>query len=245
MESVPDIHFDLVKYITHPISLIAYLCALVATYLIVKNNNERKMLAANPKAYERIAERIHVDLRRIPENQRAKIVMRMLRNRILGQIIIGTFITIIFMILAAVVIINGNKEEKNSTTRNDSLSEDKTQIPIKVTREAPVHERAQIGYLISKADEMLSENNRKTSPELISRVCDFQRNVITTINNVEGFESSNFSDEYYEHWEHNQLPPDNKSKEEQGIRDSIYVHDELKFHTDLLKRVSIEYWPEQ
>ena len=43
--------FEIVKYITHPIALIAYIAALITYYFIVKNVNDRKKLESHAATY--------------------------------------------------------------------------------------------------------------------------------------------------------------------------------------------------
>src|SRR5919202_6466111 len=95
---------DAARYITHPISLVAYACALVVYYFVSKNINDRRKLKENPETYVKIAERLHIDLNKIPKNERSSIVMRILKNRITSQLITASSLIIGGLLLSYIFI---------------------------------------------------------------------------------------------------------------------------------------------
>lgn len=86
--------FEITKYITHPISLVAYVCALILYFFISKNINDRKKIEANPEAYQATAERLHLDFKLIAKSERAAITLKVLKNRITSQLIIASALII-------------------------------------------------------------------------------------------------------------------------------------------------------
>lgn len=101
LDSAP---FGVAQYITHPIALIAYACALVAYYFVSKNTNDRKKLEANPDAYIKTAERLHIDFGAIPEGERANITLQVLKSRTTTLLITTASLVVAGLILAYTVI---------------------------------------------------------------------------------------------------------------------------------------------
>jgi hypothetical protein len=75
------------QYITHPISLVAYACALLTTYFIYRDREERKKLKANPAAYVETFKYLNVGLPDLPEEKRYMMAIRILHHRIIIKII--------------------------------------------------------------------------------------------------------------------------------------------------------------
>lgn len=140
--------FEIIKYVTHPISLVAYVSALITYFFISRNINERKKLEGNPEAYQKIAERLKLDFELIPESERGIITLKVLKNRIYSQLIIAISIIIGGLIIAYLFInyihqtgTNQNEIDKRKTEQNfkDSISEqqrqDSTNEPAVINRE--------------------------------------------------------------------------------------------------------------
>lgn len=89
--------FSVAQYITHPISLLAYISAAVMAYFISRDINRRKLIESAPEAERadviiKTAERLHLDLAIVPENQRAGLIRQVLKNRIYTQLIIAVIV---------------------------------------------------------------------------------------------------------------------------------------------------------
>ncbi len=71
--------FSITQYITNPISLAAFAIAAIMTYLIYKNVNARKKLEAvnesdRASVIIKTAEKLHLDIRAVPVNERASLI---------------------------------------------------------------------------------------------------------------------------------------------------------------------------
>ena len=108
------------QLITHPISLVAYVCALVTYYFVRKNVNDRKKLQANPAAYIATAERLNIDFGQIPERERAKVTLRTLSNRIIAQLITAIALIIAGLIIAYVSIVYIGKQAEAVRQQNEA-----------------------------------------------------------------------------------------------------------------------------
>lgn len=96
--------FEISKYITHPISLIAFVCALITYFFIQRNINDRKKLQANPTAYQATAERLNLDIKKVPVADRTRVTLEVLRTRIYLQIIIALALLTGGLIIAYIVV---------------------------------------------------------------------------------------------------------------------------------------------
>ncbi|HZH66998.1 MAG TPA: hypothetical protein VEY10_19060 [Flavisolibacter sp.] len=93
------------QFITHPISLIAFVTAIVFGYFSVRNDNKRKQIESAPPERRadviiQTAHTLHINLQLIPEQQRAGIVLKELNIRftryLIGAVVVvilGLFIT--------------------------------------------------------------------------------------------------------------------------------------------------------
>jgi hypothetical protein len=95
--------FSALKYITNTYSLIAYAFALLAYYFYQKNKIDRKKIRDNPTAYIATAEKLHISFEKIPEKDRAKITLKVLKNRISLALITAISFIISGLIIAYIV----------------------------------------------------------------------------------------------------------------------------------------------
>ncbi|GGK80649.1 hypothetical protein ACD591_10030 [Rufibacter glacialis] len=116
--------FEVTKYITHPISLVAYACALVTYYFISKNINDRKKLEANPEAYRATAERLDIKFVGIAKSERGTVTLRILNNRILSQLIIAFSLISGGLIIAYVSIRHSESENEFKRKEAEGLRAD-------------------------------------------------------------------------------------------------------------------------
>lgn len=72
--------FDVVRYIKHPIALVAYALALLTFYFIYRNRQEVKKMRIDPKVYARILEKKGINIKDIPENKRAAYALQKLNH---------------------------------------------------------------------------------------------------------------------------------------------------------------------
>ena len=121
--------FSITQYITNPISLAAFAIAAIMTYLIYKNVNARKKLEAvneldRADVIIKTAEKLHLDIRAVPVNERAGLIRKALNNRIITQLIIA----IVVIIMGFLIVYFAIEKKKindpnisNPTTITDSL----------------------------------------------------------------------------------------------------------------------------
>lgn len=89
--------FSVAQYITHPISLLAYISAAVMAYFISRDINKRKLIESAPEEERaeiiiKTAEQLHLDLTLVPENQRAALISQTLNYRVYKLLIIAVII---------------------------------------------------------------------------------------------------------------------------------------------------------
>jgi hypothetical protein len=142
------------QYITHPISLVAYACALLTTYFIYRDREERKKLKANPAAYVETFKYLNVGLPDLPEGKRYMMAIRILRHRIIIKIISALTMLIAGCIFSYLVITltketnrpGPNRVVDTNTHRMDTLlrtvvsseSDKKTHVRTKVPGNSPI-----------------------------------------------------------------------------------------------------------
>jgi len=122
--------FEASRYITTPISLLAFIGAGVFTYLLTKNNNERKKIELAPEnersdLIKTVSEKLRLDIKDIPEHERAKIVIQTLRNRVLHQVILAVSILLGGIIFSYILLRASGmpaKENKDSKIDNNSFT---------------------------------------------------------------------------------------------------------------------------
>jgi len=121
--------FSVTQYITHPISLVAYISAAIMVYFINRDINERKKIEAAPESERaniiiKTAERLHLDLTLVPKNERADLIRQVLRNRIYKQLIIA-FIILVIGMLASYFVLNLMKiKNADATTKRKETALD-------------------------------------------------------------------------------------------------------------------------
>jgi hypothetical protein len=97
------------------------------TYFIAVNVNARKKIESAKEDDRadiliRTAERLHLDLNKVPEKERAPLIKQVLKNRIIGQIIVS--LTIIALGLLITYLVDkqiGRKENGYNNVTNPSL----------------------------------------------------------------------------------------------------------------------------
>ncbi|MFW0735709.1 hypothetical protein [Flavobacterium sp. T12S277] len=105
--------FNVARYITHPLSLVAYLGAIVLAIYVVKNVTWLKSIkSVEPGERDnlliKLSEKLHLDINSVPEEQRAELIRKVLNNRIITQIIYG-IIGISILLTIAYIVTDTNK----------------------------------------------------------------------------------------------------------------------------------------
>lgn len=133
--AIPDA-FSAIKYISHPITLVAYIGAAILTFHLFKLKTERKKIEAvkeseRSKVMVQTAEKLRIRLKDVPESERSSLILQVLKNRIYLNII--SAITIIIIGFFIVYILEKNdlpepiKEPVEEKSYFDSLGYQKTQ----------------------------------------------------------------------------------------------------------------------
>jgi len=148
--------FEITKYITHPISLVAYVCALITYFFISRNINDRKKLEANPEAYRATAERLDIKFTDIAESERGTVTLRMLNNRILSQLILAGSI-IIGGLIIAYISINYLQTTTEEQKRQDASKQEQLRVKDSISES---HRRDSLN-IISKQDSVKLTKERQ------------------------------------------------------------------------------------
>jgi hypothetical protein len=129
--------FSVAQYITHPISLIAYITAAVMVYFINRDINRRKLIESAPENERasviiKTAERLHLDLTAVPRSERADLIRQVLRNRIYKQLIIA-FIILVIGMFASYISLNYIKSKAGGNNSKYSPKIEINDISARVT----------------------------------------------------------------------------------------------------------------
>ncbi|HMI01142.1 MAG TPA: hypothetical protein VK541_01595 [Pedobacter sp.] len=176
--------FSVTQYITHPISLLAYIAAAVMVYFINRDVNRRKLIESAPEAERanviiQTAEKLHMDITAVPRNERAALIRQVLKNRIYTQLIIAFVILVIGMMGSYIVL--------NFLNKN---------IP------KPVAPRVQIGDITARVTFYIGEAS-ENSPEIFKNTSQLELRIA---------ENTNFIDKNVIGWKNGFFLPDSLSK---------------------------------
>jgi len=129
--------FQFAQYITHPISLAAYAVAAVMTYFVSRNVNRRKEIesvreADRAKVIIATAEKLNINLKDIPENERGLLVKKVLSNRITSQIILA-FVIVVLGLLTTIIVLKsigkGNAEMEKTGKESSEIHNEHPEVP--------------------------------------------------------------------------------------------------------------------
>ena len=157
--------FSVTRYITHPISLLAYIVAAVLFYFVNRDINRRKLIESTPEADRanviiQTAEKLHMDIADVPRNERAALIRQVLQNRIYTQVIIAVVIVVLGMIGSYVYIRNMDITHKPFVV-----------VPIKPSKIAINDFTAKVTFTIGNVEENAPEIFKNTS-QLEIRIAD-------------------------------------------------------------------------
>ena len=96
--------FSISQYITNPISLIAFFIAALMAYFIARNINDRKKIESVSEKDRagliiKTAEKLNLDIKLVPVNERSALIKKVLANRIKSQLIVATVIILIGLMI--------------------------------------------------------------------------------------------------------------------------------------------------
>lgn len=133
--------FNIARYITHPLSLFAYIGAIVLSIYVIRNLIWLRSIKSVPPEKRddlliKLSEKLHLDINAVPEEQRAALIRKVLNNRIISQIIYG-IIGICILLTIAYIVIDTNRTslENNKIAKPiiiDSTAYKNTQNSFKV-----------------------------------------------------------------------------------------------------------------